>query len=179
MIRDISVGSCGLCGGVTIESGRRTNMARVGIIFGLLLCGLTVAGLLRTPVKHPMQFIPMMLGIPVLFCGVVALNPHRRKHAMHAASAVALLGAVAGCARVAYCLIGFAGGAEVNGDAFKLAIAMSVICAVFVAICVVSFAQTRKRKTLIARSESGQTMNTGPPATNDAAVTDAKSRESA
>ena len=71
-------------------------MARVGIVFGLLLCGLTVVGMVGTTVKSPMQFIPMMLGVPILFSGVVALNPHRRKHAMHAASAVAILGAV-GC----------------------------------------------------------------------------------
>ena len=64
-------------------------MARVGIIFGLLLCGLTIAGLVGTTVKSTILFIPMMIGIPTLFCGVVALNPHRRKHAMRVSATIA------------------------------------------------------------------------------------------
>lgn len=153
-------------------------MARVGIIFGLLLCGLTVVALVGTPVKSPTQFIPMMLGIPVLFSGVVALNPHRRKHAMHAASTVALLGAVAGGARAAYCLLALARGADVNGDAFKVVVAMSLICAVFVVICVISFIQARQRK-MAGKADSGGTINLHQPGASVAPVRNANSRESA
>ncbi len=99
-----------------------------------------------TPIKSPTQFIPMMLGIPVLFCGVVALNPHRRRHAMHVASAIGLLGAVAGAARAMYCLLELAGGNEIDRYGFKVIVAMSGICTIFVVICVVSFIQTRRRK---------------------------------
>ena len=154
-------------------------MARTGIVFGLLLCGLTVVGLVGTSVKYPTQFIPMMLGIPVLFCGVVALNPHRRKHAMQAASAVALLGAVAGATRVAYCLVELAGGAEINRNAFQLVIATSVICAVFVVICVFFFIQTRRRKAAGLGAGPGHSIHIHPPAAKGVPLPDANSRESA
>ena len=49
-------------------------MARTGIIFGLILCGITFAGLVGIPVKTPTQFYAMMLGIPILICGVVILG---------------------------------------------------------------------------------------------------------
>ncbi|MFK8111742.1 MAG: hypothetical protein AB8B91_06055 [Rubripirellula sp.] len=124
-------------------------MARVGIIFGLLLCGLTAAAMIGSPQKMPVQFIPMMLGIPLLFCGVVSLNPHRRKHAMHAAAAVAMLGALAGSIRVLVCLSAMLQGAPVNRFGFRVIAVMSALCIIFVTICVVSFVQTRRaeRKT--------------------------------
>ncbi|MDA8744129.1 hypothetical protein N9N28_05805 [Rubripirellula amarantea] len=75
-------------------------MARVSIIFGLLLCGLSAAGMLTSLVKHPIQFVPLMFGIPVLFCGVVGLNPHRRRISMHAAAGLTTLATVLGLTRV-------------------------------------------------------------------------------
>ena len=71
-------------------------MARIGIIFGLALCGLTVACLVQSTTKSPYQFIPMILGIPMLFLGVVALNPHRRRQAMNVAASVSTMGLVVG-----------------------------------------------------------------------------------
>jgi hypothetical protein len=71
-------------------------MARAGIVFGLILCGITIAGLVASSTKAPTQFYPMMLGIPILFLGVVALNPHRRRFAMMVASLIAILGGVLG-----------------------------------------------------------------------------------
>jgi phosphate/sulfate permease len=152
-------------------------MARVGIVFGLLLCGVTVVGLVGTLVKSPTQFYPMMLGIPVLFCGVVALNPHRRKHAMHVASVVALVGAVVGSGCVVYGLFELAGGQEVNQYALSLVAAMSAICAVFVIICVASFIRARWRIVPEPTSSSGS--RGGHKAVSDATVPEVSSRESA
>lgn len=121
-------------------------MARIGIVFGLLLCGLSAIGMMGTSTKSPIQFIPMMLGIPILFCGVVGLNPHRRKQSMQAAAAIALLGAVAGAVRATYIGIQLAGGAPINRYAWILVVAMTLVCTIFVAVCTITFVQLRRRK---------------------------------
>jgi hypothetical protein len=121
-------------------------MARVGIVFGLALCCLSIVGLMGTAEKTPTQFIPMMLGVPILFCGVVALNPHRRKYAMHTASLIAVLGAVCGGGQASYVLLQLANRVPINHYSFRLVVAMSVICVAFVVICVISFIQIRQRK---------------------------------
>jgi hypothetical protein len=121
-------------------------MARVGIVFGIVLCCLSIVGMVGTLEKYPTQFIPMMLGVPVLFCGVVALNPHRRRYAMHAALMIAFVGAVCGGSRASYDMLQLVSGDEVNQYAFRLLSLMSVICAIFVVICLVSFFQTSRRK---------------------------------
>ena len=63
-------------------------MARFGIVSGLLLCFNTAYALFSSLNKEPLLFIPMMLGIPILFFGVVALNPHRRRQALATAALV-------------------------------------------------------------------------------------------
>ena len=154
-------------------------MARVGIVAGLLLCGVTLVALVGNPIKSPTQFIPMMLGTPLLFCGVVALNPHRRKHTMHVAAVIGLLGAIAGAARATYCLLEFAGGNEIDWYGFKVIVAMSVISTIFVVICVVSFRQARRRKAAGISEQSVSSINMADTVVEDDRVPDAKSRESA
>ncbi len=154
-------------------------MARVGIIVGLLLCGVTLVALVGNPVKSPTQFIPMMLGIPLLFCGVVALNPHRRKHAMHVASAIGLLGAIAGAIRAFYYLLELAGGNEIDRYDFKIIVALSLICMIFVVICVVSFRQVRRRKAAGISEQSVHALSIADPGMKDDQVPETKSRESA
>lgn len=73
------------------------QMARFGILVGVLLCAITALGLFTSMDKSTFQFFPMMLGIPILFCGVVGLNPHRRRAAVATAAAVSLVGLVIGC----------------------------------------------------------------------------------
>jgi apolipoprotein N-acyltransferase len=153
-------------------------MARVGIVFGLVLCGLTAVALVWTPVKSPTQFIPMMLGIPILFCGVVALNPHRRRHAMHAASGIAMLGTVGGAGTSSYWLMTLAGGEVIDRNSLNLVVAMTIVCAVFVAVCVVSFISTRRRKRNQAMAAGGL-INPYQPAEQEAGVSPVNSRESA
>ena len=120
-------------------------MARVGIVFGLLLCGLTYAAMVWDSQKIPAQFIPMMFGIPLLFCGVVALNPHRRKASMQVAASVAVLGGGAG---LLWCLtrcLSLATGLQVNRHGLTVIAIMSLLCAVFVILWVRSFFYMRRR----------------------------------
>ncbi|MGB7329642.1 MAG: hypothetical protein WBD31_32510 [Rubripirellula sp.] len=122
-------------------------MARVGIVFGLLLCGLSALGMSATVVKDPVQFLPLMLGIPILFGGVVALNPHRRRIAMQSATAIGLLGILIGSAQAANLGFQWSDGETVSNISWKLIATMTWLCATFVIIClIVLVREYRKRK---------------------------------
>ena len=121
-------------------------MARIGIIFGLLLCGLTIAGMVMTTVKSPILFVPMMIGIPTLFCGVVALNPHRRKQAMRTAAILALIGSSIGVVRCAVWASRWIREEQVIRYAFFLNVGLLIVSGTFLAICVSSFIQDRRRR---------------------------------
>ncbi|TWU21148.1 hypothetical protein Pla52o_41820 [Novipirellula galeiformis] len=121
-------------------------MSRIAIFFGLLLCTVTLAALIASMQKIPAQFCPMMLGIPMLFCGVVGLNPHRRKHAMHVAAAIALLGTLMGGSNTLFTLFRLLRGIEVNPLGMRIVMVMTVLCVVYLVLSIVSFIQTRRRR---------------------------------
>lgn len=119
-------------------------MARVAIIFGLVLCGLTVAGLVSSTVKNGTQFLAIILGIPILFLGVVALNPHRRKQAMHVTAGIAALGSIVGAIRSLFLTVRWAGGQDIDGLTFKMVGAITVVSSFLLVLCVHSFLQDRR-----------------------------------
>ena len=81
--------------------------------------------------------IPAFFGIPLALCGVVvALNEGLRKHAMHAAAVIGLLGFILPLGRMIPAMIRRT--FELN-TATQGMIAMSVLSLVFVALCVKSF----------------------------------------
>ena len=90
----------------------------------------------------------MMLGIPILFCGVVALNPHRRRLSIWVASTIAGTGAVLGALWSIYELTVLSdGGTDSDRYSLRLMVVMTLVCITFVAICVVGFARLRRRTT--------------------------------
>lgn len=121
-------------------------MARTGIIFGLLLCGLTCAALILSTVKSPSQFIPMMIGIPTLFCSVVALNPHRRKQAMRAAASLALLGALVGGIRSLALLSDSIRDQDLPRYLASVNTTLCLLSCAFLAIWLVDYVQQRRRR---------------------------------
>ena len=141
-------------------------MARVSIIFGLLLCGLSALGMVGTTQKMPALFIPMMYGIPVLFCGVVALNPHRRRIAVAFAACIMLVAAVGSFARCGY---GIALASkdpelqhpEIDRYAAKLAIATTAVSVVFILVYLVTWLQSRRQARLM--DPDGTPANLSPP----------------
>ena len=151
-------------------------MARVGIVFGLLLCGVTFVGLVGTSAKIPTQFVPMMFGIPILFCGVVALNPHRRKVAMQAACGLATLGAVGGILWLIVRLAKLAGGQDVDRYALTVIGVMLFCCAIFSIVCFLWFSGLRKKA---SGQDSDPKVNLHRPLVDEVASHDVTTRESA
>jgi hypothetical protein len=119
-------------------------MAHSAIGTGLLLIGLGAWGFFGAEPEHRSgtAWIPAGFGVALLLLGVLALKEHLRKHAMHAAAAVGLIGLVGAVVMVVRKLAG--GGEFTRGTAAQLA--MAVLCAVFVGLCVNSFIQARRRR---------------------------------
>ncbi|MCC7052383.1 MAG: hypothetical protein IT355_03890 [Gemmatimonadaceae bacterium] len=122
-------------------------MPIVTIVAGGLL---TVLGLLSyfMSVSHSLTaLIPLAIGIPLEACGALALRPELRKHAMHGAAGLALLG-VLGSAPGAVALLRLLAGED--GAVVALAAgaqaAMFVICLLFLILCIRSFMNARARR---------------------------------
>lgn len=72
-------------------------MIRVVNLIGLLLLGLGLLayfGFADAAERSWTALIPAFAGVPLLICGWIGRRDHARKHAMHAAMVIALLGVV-------------------------------------------------------------------------------------
>ena len=76
---------------------------------------------------------------------IVMMHHWCRKHAMHAAAVVSLLGTVGGLVPVVL------RGARIEEVAMKVGLGMAILSAIFLALCVNSFIQARK-----ARASAGE-----------------------
>jgi hypothetical protein len=110
----------------------------VSVVFGALLTALGLWGWFGAEPEHRSvtAFIPAFLGL-------LALKESMLKHAMHAAAALGLLGFLAALGRIIQKL---ATGGTVEGRAGTSTVLMAVLCGVFVALCVNSFIQARRRR---------------------------------
>ena len=120
-------------------------MADTSIVFGILLAILGVYGFFTTHMEHPTALIPTGVGVLLAILGAVAKKEAYRKHAMHAAAVVGVLGFLAGAGRFFYEL---SKGMDVTGTAGMSTATMAVLCGVFVALCVKSFIDARRRPRL-------------------------------
>ena len=112
-------------------------------IFGILLILLGVASYSMTGRTSITAMIPAFFGAALLICAMVARRSDAaRRHAMHAAVAIGLLGALAALGR------GIPG--AINGDAMRPAVlsqlAMGVLLLIYVGLGVQSFIAARRRR---------------------------------
>jgi len=121
-------------------------MPQVSILFGLVLCALTVFGMMGTPEKLATAFVPMMLGIPLVFCGIVSLNPHRRKSWMRVAGLVGLIGFVSSGGRLGYQITSLLQGEWVNRFSIGLLWGIAGLCLLFLACMIFDHLRVRCRR---------------------------------
>jgi len=118
------------------------------VIFGSALVLLGLGGFLATGARAATALIPLFLGVPVVILGGVALkgSERARRHSMHAAVLLALLGFLGSAPG----LIGIArllGGGDVKRPAAAVMQgAMALICLVFIVLGVRSFLIARARR---------------------------------
>jgi hypothetical protein len=89
-----------------------TPMTTITLAVGAVLTVLGIAGYALTGAASPTALIPSLVGVLILACGVLARQEKLRKHAIHAALAVALLGALGSLMNVVKIGQVFAGTAE-------------------------------------------------------------------
>lgn len=121
-------------------------MAKVTIGFGLALAALGVGGYLATGQASLTALIPLAFGLLLLICGVLARREPLRRHAMHAAAVLGLLGFL-GPLRVLPQMLALLGGDAVPHRAAVLdQLVMMIVCGVFLALCIRSFVAARRAR---------------------------------
>ena len=121
-------------------------MPIVSIVMGALLVGLGVYGYTASETNPPSitALIPAFVGGPLILCGLIALKDSLLKHAMHAAAMLGVLGFLAAGGRLG--MVAAKGGLDVSQLGTQSLLAMTGICAVFVALCVRSFIAAKRRR---------------------------------
>ena len=101
---------------------------------------LGVGGYALAATRSVTALIPALFGLLLLGLGVLARSDGARKHAMHAAATVALVGFAGAVFRL---VSSPAGGGTL---AVSSQIAMALLTGAFVALCVKSFIDTRRAR---------------------------------
>lgn len=122
-------------------------MAKVTLIFAVLLVALGLGGYLGTGNLHPTALIPTWFGLALLAFGLLAMSPSegRRKLFMHINVTIGLLGFIGGAVEA---IRGYvhaqAAGVEVNPVALASKVAMAGLMLIYVILCVRSFIAARR-----------------------------------
>jgi hypothetical protein len=120
------------------------KMAPITTAFALIFIAMGLAGYYRT--HAPTSLIPTALGVLLWICAEVAAKPERRKHAMHAAAMLGLLGFAGSVMGLAKLPALFRGDRVARPLAVIMQSMMAVFCVIYVALCVISFIQARKAR---------------------------------
>ena len=117
-------------------------MATTTRYFGLILIVLGIASYVLTDRTSLTALIPAAFGAVLVVCALVARNEAARRHAMHAAVAIGLIGALAALGRGVPAALG--------GDAMRPAVlsqlVMGVLLLIYVGLGVQSFIAARRAR---------------------------------
>jgi hypothetical protein len=111
-------------------------------LFGLILIVLGIASYTMTGRTSVTALIPAFFGAVFVVCALIARKEAARKHAMHAAVALGLIGAIASLVRAVPAVIG----GNISRPAVLAQLAMAALLAVYVALGVQSFIAARKAR---------------------------------
>ncbi len=124
-------------------------MAKLTLVFALILIALGVAVFIATGSHAPTALIPAYFGILLGILGLLANTPNSRRRMlfMHIAVTVGLIGVIFPGWRGISDLIAQAHGRAVLRPAMNEELAMAAICLVFVGWCIRSFIAARRDRT--------------------------------
>ena len=121
-------------------------MANTTVVFGLVLLVLGIAGYFGSGMVSITALIPAVFGVLLLVLGMIARDPGKRKHAMHFAAIVGLIG-LAGSFSGLVKFVSLLSGATVERQSAVIAQAvMAILMIVFVILCVRSFISARRSR---------------------------------
>jgi heme A synthase len=116
-------------------------MSTVAVAFGAVLLILGVGGFLGSGMASMTALIPAAFGLLLLILGVIARDARRRRHAMHAAAVVALLGFLGTANGLIKVVTGNLGP---RPQAAMAQAAMAALMLVFLVLCIRSFVNARR-----------------------------------
>jgi len=116
-------------------------MPSITVVFGVVLILLGLGGYLLTGTSSVTALIPAFFGLLLLALGVLARSDAMRRHAMHAAAAVALVGFLGAL----FSLLRVPLEARTGVAVFSQG-AMVLLTGIFVALCVRSFIDARRAR---------------------------------
>jgi hypothetical protein len=119
-------------------------MPNITIGFALALIALGFAGYIPTGAKTAL--IPARCGILLLVCGILAKKDNLRKHAMHGAAMLALLGFLGSAGGLLKLPAALSGAAGIIPAAVFAKSVMAILMLVFLVLCVRSFIAARKNR---------------------------------
>jgi uncharacterized membrane protein len=122
-------------------------MAWPTIICGVILMVDGVTGYMQQEEGHvsPTALIPAAFGIVLLLCGLLAFKDNLRKHVMHLAVIVGLIGAIGGFMPLMR-QYNNSGTFDPTKPSAISGEVMILVCIVFVVLCVKSFIDARKAR---------------------------------
>lgn len=120
-----------------------TPMTTITLAVGAVLTVLGIAGYALSGAASLTALIPALVGVLLAICGVLARQDKLRRHAIHAALAVALLGALGSLMNVVKIGQVFAGTAQ-RPTAVVVSTIMFLILVAYLAVGVRSFVAARR-----------------------------------
>lgn len=129
-------------------------MPAVSIAFGVILTALGVC--FYFPDKLSMTaFIPAYFGVALTALGLLGYKDSLRKHVMHFAAMIGLIGTAVPVVRIAPALPAFFGGESLpNANAIRAQALMAVISLAFLLLCVNSFIEARRARRASGAAEA-------------------------
>lgn len=121
-------------------------MAKLSIVFGIVLILLGLISYFGISSESVTALIPSFIGIPMLVLGLLALNEKYRKHSIHGAAVLMLIGfggTISGLIKFFRML----GGEEFERPtAITVQAIMAVLCLIFLVLAIKSFIDARRMK---------------------------------
>ncbi len=121
-------------------------MPAITLLVAMLLLAVGVGGFVASATHAPTALIPALLGVLLAVCAAVARRPKARRHAMHAAVLLALLGLLGSLPGLLR-LPAFLSGQPVVRPLAVLAQSATVgLCFVYLLVAIRSFVQARRER---------------------------------
>jgi hypothetical protein len=121
-------------------------MPAITFFVALLLFAVGLGGFVAAGARAPTALIPAALGVLLAVCAAIARNPKARKHAMHAAVLVALLGFVGALPGVLQLPAYLQGQNVARPLAVVAKSATVVLCLAYLVVAIRSFLQARRAR---------------------------------